>query len=270
MRRRILVVAAVLAFAVATSTLAGPTGQYVLTAGDQQTDWVVQGTGAAATWATTTVEYPVAVLSTIRTTGPSPGSVGGEYSLVGVPTGTTFTNGLTSGDIYDGTTDGTYLYAVNYGDGNVMRFDLTWSNPQVLFSAGGGTDVLGITYDPTNNSLWVSGWNTGTITDYSLTGTVLSSFTVPYTEISCLAFDYSDDTLWFGSQNTQGTFYQYSRTGTSLGSQSYASLTTQNTLGGEFPLSAARGPGIPLLGVLGLAALIVMLAGIGYTILRRG
>jgi hypothetical protein len=246
MRRRILVVAAVLAFAVATSTLAGPTGQYVLTAGDQQTDWVVQGTGAAATWATTTVEYPVAVLSTIRTTGPSPGSVGGEYSLVGVPTGTTFTNGLTSGDIYDGTTDGTYLYAVNYGDG------------------------IGITYDPTNNSLWVSGWNTGTITDYSLTGTVLSSFTVPYTEISCLAFDYSDDTLWFGSQNTQGTFYQYSRTGTSLGSQSYASLTTQNTLGGEFPLSAARGPGIPLLGVLGLAALIVMLAGIGYTILRRG
>ncbi len=69
----------------------------------------------------------------------------------------------------------------------------------------------------------------------SLTGALLSSFTVPFTGVSCLALDPADGTLWMGSQNTKGTFYQYSQAGTRLRTRTYGNLLGQNTLGGEFP-----------------------------------
>ncbi len=256
------------AFLAATSAFAGPTGQYVLTAGDQKTDWVVQGAGVAATWATTNSEYPLIVLGTVRATGAGPGGVGGGYTLTGTPTGATYTNGLGS-EMWDGATDGSNIYVINWNTGNVTRLDLTWSNPQVLFSPGGAGNYLGITYDPTNNSLWVAGWTTGTVANYSLTGTLLSSFTVPYTALTCLAMDYNDNTLWFGSQNTKGTFYQYSRTGTALSTQAYPALASQNTLGGEFPYQASPAENVPALGTAGVAALVLLVGALGLLAVAR-
>lgn len=261
-------VVAVAALTLAAPAVAGPTGQYVLTAGDQHTDWVVQGAGVAATWATTNSEYPLIVLGTVRTTSASPGGVGGGYTLAGVPTGATYTNGLGE-NMYDAATDGAYVYTVNWGTGDVTRLDLTWSNPQILFHPVAADPALAITYDPTNNSLWIGGWTTGTIANYSLAGTLLSSFTVPYAELTCLAMDYTDNTLWFGSQATQGTFYQYSRTGTSLGTQVYPALAGQNTLGGEFPSQAAPVAAIPALGTAGLAAFVMLVAALGLLAIAR-
>jgi hypothetical protein len=63
---------------------------------------------------------------------------------------------------------------------------------------------------------------------------LISSFTVPFSNITCLAVDPADNTLWMGSQNTEGTFYQYSKSGTALGSVFYPALSGQNTIGGEF------------------------------------
>jgi len=74
----------------------------------------------------------------------------------------------------------------------------------------------------------------GTTDTTSLFGTLISSFTVPFTSITYRALDPTDNTLWMGSQNTEGMFYQYSKTGTQLSSVFYPALATQNTLGGEF------------------------------------
>ena len=272
MRRLALVgVTAALGFLVAAAALAGPAGQYVLITGDQENAWVVQGTGVVGTWSTAPyAPYPVAVLGTILTTGSTSGNQGAEYTLAGVPTGTLFTNGLPGGhEAWDATTDGTNIYVIDWTTGNVTRLDMTWSNPQVLFSPGAAGTYLGITYDPTNNSLWVAGWTTGTIADYTLTGTPLSSFTVPFAALTCLAMDYSDNTLWFGSQSTEGTFYQYSRAGASLGTQAYPALAAQNTLGGEFALSATPREPIPAASPAVLLLLAVLIAGAGLALLHR-
>ena len=267
-RSRMWFVVAVAALMLAAPAVAGPTGQYVLTAGDQHTDWVVQGAGVNATWTTTNSEYPLIVLGTVRATSPSPGGVGGGYTLAGVPTGATYTNGLGE-DMYDAATDGANIYVINWTTGDLTRLDLTWSNPQVLFHPGAGGSALAITYDPTNNSLWIGGWTTGTIANYSLTGTLLSSFTVPYTELTCLAMDYTDNTLWFGSQATLGTFHQYSRTGTPLGTQVYPALVGQNTLGGEFPYPATPAGDVPALGTAGVAALVLLVGALGLLAVAR-
>ena len=103
--------------------------------------------------------------------------------------------------------------------------NLDWSNPVVLFDTlGGAGGDLGITYDSANNSIWVSGFNNSTVTDFALNGTVLSSFTGPAPELTSLAYDPSDGTLWMGSQTAEGTFWQFSTTGTQLQSQFYAAL----------------------------------------------
>jgi len=102
---------------------------------------------------------------------------------------------------------------------NVIATDLTWQNPVALFSIPGAhaLDFLGIAYDPTNNSLWLSGYNTNVIADYSLTGTLLSSFHTGTgaQSIFALGFDPADATLWFSLEQTN-MLYQYSRSGVLL------------------------------------------------------
>ena len=83
-------------------------------------------------------ELPIAVDATVRTLGYTNfnTSNGQEYSLDGMPTGTTY--GKYFGFAYDGTTD---------------------ANPVVLGFASRGE--IGITYDPTDNTLWTSCYSCG-------------------------------------------------------------------------------------------------------------
>jgi PEP-CTERM motif len=80
--------------------------------------------------------------------------------------------------------------------------------------------------------------------------------------------DYADGTLWFGTQQDLGsaarTFYQFSTTGTQLGTQQYSGLTGNNYLGGEFAFAAAPVPEPSTLSLIGLG-----LIGLGAMKRRR-
>jgi len=239
-----------------------------LTDGDNSTNVAITGT-TVTTFAQATNtdtggagdEYAIAVPSTIRTLGN--GNQGGsgtqefsgsEYQLDGTPTGVTYAYPLsTGGDFYDGGTDGVNNFSVDYSTGNVYDFGLDWSNPGYLFTTQSGD--LGITYDPVNQSLWISGYAGTDVSDYSLTGTLLSSFTAA-APVFGLAMDYTDDTLW---ADGQGTLYQYSRTGAEL--STFDDGLTLNTLGAEFQFpSATPEPGTAFLGIAGLLAMAMGLA----------
>ena len=117
---------------------------------------------------------------------------------------------------YDATTNGSHIFAWDYEFSAAFRFDLDWTNPVELFDLPGQADFMGITYDPSNDSLWISGWDLQTIRNYSQDGTLLSSFTPNHNLTSALALDPTDETLWFSAFGT-GKFHNYSRTGTLLG-----------------------------------------------------
>ena len=226
-------VTAGLAFA-ASAIAQGPSGVYYMTAGDQGNIWRAQGNATLNSWTMNHGgEYPIAVTSSVRTLGVSTGGQGSDYSLTGTFTGTSYTNNA-SGNFYDGASNGTSNFALDYANGTVYQFSSTWTGGTALFTGLGGSNYLGITYDFLNNSLWISRWNSNVIEDRTMAGALLSSFTNPLGSISSLAMDYSDNTLWFGSQSTEGTFYHYSRSGSFLGQVTYQNMLAQNTLGGEF------------------------------------
>jgi hypothetical protein len=215
----------------------GPRSPLYLTAGDNNMIWVVQGNSVINSWsAHNTEEYAIAILSTVRTLGES--SPGSDYTLGGTYTGTDYPYPATGAAFYDGTTDGVLNYSVDFSNGGVYSMNSDWTNLISLFSTPAGD--LGIAFDRSSGTFWLATFNGSTVEHRSHTGAVLSSFTVPFTSITCLALDPADGTLWMGSQDTQGTFYQYSQTGALLNTVHYIALETQNTLGGEFPLTAVQ------------------------------
>src|SRR5262245_2069129 len=147
-----------LALLVAVAVAPHPRAQvseYFLMAGDQGKFHVIQNGVLLRSWSpaigTAQYQYPLAVTNTIRTMGANPLEIGAEYDLSGVDLTTRYTHPATTPvRSWDGTTDGSSNYTV---DGSVFRLDQTWSNPVYLF---GGVGIGSLTYDPTNNSLWVS------------------------------------------------------------------------------------------------------------------
>jgi hypothetical protein len=222
-------------FATNTALAVGPVSALYLTAGDNSTNWVVQGASVTNSWTQhNNTEYAIAILNTVRTLGVvGPGS---EYTLGGTYTGTNFAYPF-AGPVYDGTTNGILNYTVDYDGGGVYSTKTDWSNPTLLFSVA--PRYLGIAYDSTDGTLWLSQFNGNTVEHRSVNGALLSSFVVPFTSITCLALDPADGTLWMGSQSTEGTFYQYSKAGVQLSTVTYPALVGQNTLGGEFVVPPA-------------------------------
>ncbi len=113
---------------------------------------------------------------------------------------------------------------------------------------------LGITYDKTNNSLWISGWGNTIVTDYSLSGTVISSFDTGHNENGALAMDPATHTLWLVDDENTFSLEQYSTAGVLLSTGPYVGYS----LGGEFDMGAAPTPEPGTLimfgsGILGLA-----------------
>jgi hypothetical protein len=257
------------AASVVAGTFTGPVSDYYIS--DRTTMWDVRGTSIVNSWAVTGL--PAAIDTTIRTTGNFSGQSGAQYTLSGVATGTTYTNPIGSGqsyDIWDGTTDGRHNYTVTTvcsgcpGNAVVLQTDLDWSNPVVLFTlAISGYDSLGITYDASNNSLWVSKWDAGTaITNYSMTGAVLGSFSTGFGEIGALALDPADGTLWattFGSS----TLYQFDKSGNLLQSGTIAGLGTA-LWSGEFGQQAIELAATPEPGTV-----VMFSAGLGIVAMRR-
>lgn len=187
-------------------------------------------------------DYPIAVSGDVRTaaSGQSSDDHGGQYDLNGNWTGTNYFQLPFSPNFdvlgYDGTTDGSRNYFVNYGNfGGVWATDRDWGNSTELFRLGGFGDRLGITYDVQKQSLWVSGWNNGMVEEYDFNGNLLARFDSQLGgSITCLAMDYSDNTLWMGQQGNGGKFYNFDRSGNFLGAFQDNTLAGLNTLGGEF------------------------------------
>lgn len=158
--------------------------------------------------------------------------------------------------LYDGTTDGTDNFAVGAQTGTVYRFDSGWQNGEELFSLPDPTLHLwlGITYDPSDNSLWLSSHLTETVLHTAMNGDVLGSFTMSYDYnlAQGLAFDPADQSLWVARFCTNpsgvcgGTNYlgnrleQYSRTGEFMGSVIYNDLAGYGSIiGMEFDMASA-------------------------------
>jgi hypothetical protein len=218
----------------------GPVSKYYLTAGEQGITAITQFNNVIGTFfehfPQSPGQYAISVLNTVRIMGSFLDgiiSIGSEYTLSGTYTGVNFPFPLAGAGFWDGATDGTNNYSIDYNNGGVYKFDSDWGGPTLLFATP--IHYLGITYDESNNTLWLSQWDTGVVEHRSLDGTLLGSFNVPFINVSCLALDAADGTLWMGSQTTQGTFYQYTQAGALVTTRFYPFLTKLNTLGGEFP-----------------------------------
>jgi hypothetical protein len=234
---------------VSSVAVAGPNRRLYATAPGLDKIYVFGGNHIISSWAKLHPgESPIAVMDTVRTSNqgyqdPEGGGPGGaEYTLSGTPTGATYPGYW---EFYDGTTDGTYNYSVNY-NGNVYRFDRNWQNPEWIFGSSWGVYTTGITYDPLNNSLWISHYGGNEIENRSLTGAFLSSFnTSPppspwgYFSPTFLAMDYADGTLWTASR-FGNLLYQYDRNGNLLSTQKFTDPATGkpffggSLFGGEF------------------------------------
>lgn len=164
---------------------------------------------------------------------------GGCYSLDGVPNGHVFTNGgIGTPIVRDAATDGArvFVFAVLSQDVNVT--DLDFDNPIAIINLPnpGTFPFIGIAYDPTDDTLWLSGNNVKEMRQYDMNGNLITSFPIAANTAGALAFDPADQTLWF-IDNPTAVMYQYSRNGDLLDIISPAGLPTQQYNGGDINLA---------------------------------
>jgi hypothetical protein len=263
------------AHAAQAGTFTGPVSPYYLDNVDTQTIYVVQGTSVINSfhWAYGSsygAEGNLAIANRKLTTNGfgsayGPPATAGQYTLGGTPTGVSHVEQPTPGvdpgtEVqFDGTSDGRHNYTVQYyatsGGSviqNVIQTNLNWQNPVTLFSVesvpGVSAGYLGITYDPFNKSLWLSGWSTSIISDWSLSGKMLSSFSTGVITMDALGMDYADRTLWFTTAESN-LLWQFSTSGTLLQSGAPSGLPPFHYLAGEFALPAPEPASLTLLGL---------------------
>ena len=235
---RLLSATAILA--VVTLAFARPTtaqtSEYFLMTGDQSTFHVIQGGVLLRSWSpapgTAQYQYAMAITDSIRSLGANVSDIGAQYDFNGTDLGLRYTHPAGPARAWDGTTDGSFNYCID-GSGGIYRFNPDWTNPTLLFTAG---SIGALTYDPTNNSMWVSQFSTTMVTNYTMAGVVISSFSTGHTQNMALALDHADGTLWLHDRTATGTFEQWSKTGTLLNRIAVPGMSTQNALGGEFAL----------------------------------
>jgi hypothetical protein len=238
----------------ALATFAGSAGAQTdmlyVTDGDSARLALVQG-GVVQSIKTTHVRaYPIAVRSTVWIgdyNGNQPNAI--EYDLAGDPTGNAVS--YTPRFAVDGTTDG-IQYNYELGDafgsnGIVYRSDLDFSNPVQLFTTPNMSRSVGITYDPTDSTLWVSG--NQEVRHYDLAGNLLGGFNHVAGD-GTLAYEPSTDTLWL----VRSQMFQYDKSGNLLQTLSPNNLAANNW-GAEFAMPIPAPGAAALLGVAGLVGM---------------
>ncbi len=251
----------------AAAPFTGPTSAYYL---DQYASsgpsmiYTVQGSSVINSFATgaPTTQYGesnLAVTDVITTNGFGSGfglGSAGQYTLTGTPTGVTHsaqgTPGYANEFTFDGTSDGQHNYTVQYSAsqnaGAVIQTDLNWQTPVVLFTAPGGAGSnLGIAYDSSNNSIWISKWSGSTIADYTMSGSLLSSFDTGQNYMAALGYDAADNTLWFSAGETN-MLQQWSTSGTLLQQGTPVGLPNVNFLAGDFATEVPEPASLAMLG----------------------
>ncbi len=167
--------------------------------------------------------------STVTTTGADLGATGGNYTVA--PSLTLTPSGITNGNPVP-------------PDG--LAFDAATKRNTVVCDI---QNAVGMTYQASNNSLWIQGLFDGVITDYDMSGNVLFSFStgLPFTETG-LAMDV-DGTLWFADEETN-TLEHFATDGTNLGS-----FTVTSPFDDPLNISGAEISGLPEPGTLVLMAI---------------
>lgn len=239
-------VAGVLAVAGAA---AGQTDRLYITDGDSQRLAIVQG-GVLQSVKTTHVRgYPIVVNSSLWIgdyNGNQPNAI--EYDLDGNATGATVPY--------------TPIFAVDAGSDGGQSFQLGNAfNSNATVYAGGaqfenstplfdvqGSDLVGITYDTANGSIWVS--DQSQLYEYSLGGSLLSSFS-HQSGRGCIAYEASSDSIWYVT-NGSDTITQYAKNGKVLNTLQVGGLASNNW-GAEF---AARVPTPGAAALFGMAAVV--------------
>lgn len=203
-------------------------------------------------------ELSLAVVGgSVRQDAEETGFLGSEYTLAGVRTGTHY---FVAPHTYDAASDGSSIYGWDLVTATLNRYDLNWNFQQSLFSLGSSYSYafMGITYDPQNNSIWLSPWSTGSFNskgnlyDYSLDGHLLSTLKLADSLAAGagLAYDPADNTLWFFDWTDQ-RYEQYSKNGNLLGT-----MTGMTRIyGAEFMTV----PEPSELGLLGTATLLILM-----------
>jgi len=227
----------------AAAPFTGPLSKYYLLNPYDKSVYVVQGAAVINSFATSYNASPtedaeamlaVTTVVSTRSFGWDAGGTAGQYSATGTPTGFSWAADTSlpgrHSEIYDGTSDGTYNYAVEsigYGAGGngekVLRFDANWQNPEILFSlnsddcqiSGNCEAVFSIAYDSFTNTLWMGGYGTSFLFNYDMTGNLLSSFDTGKWDNGALAFDPLDGTLWM-TRNESSLLSQWSTSGVFL------------------------------------------------------
>lgn len=246
MNHRCVSIVAVMLFA---GIAAGQTDRLYVTDGDSSRLAIVQGGVVQNVVGTQQGAYPIAVSGTVWTGSLYGNSQSLEFDLNGNYLGNAVN--INQANAVDGTTDGVqYNYQLSgcFGTNAVVyRSNLDFSNAQPLFNAFGMSRSVGITYDPTDSTLWVSG--DVEMRHYDLAGNFLGGWNHQSGD-STLAYEPSTDTLWL----VRSSMYQYDKSGNLLQVLSPNGLAANNW-GAEFPIGSIPAPGAAaLLGISGLVA----------------
>lgn len=245
----------VLALAAGASAQSG--SLYLTQYGGNQA-WIISGGSITQNWSTTnSTETGIAINGDIRVVGAFIGTSGSQYDLSGNVINSNIYNNNSPGvdSLYDGTTDGKYHYSIGHNDFpsnfGVFRYDQNWQNGQLLFVPGNRSS--GITYDPQNNSLWVTntaGFGTG-VEQYDMNGNLMSSFPISIPGAYAIAYDYTDNTLWIPESFGQsGNLWQFDKSGNLLQQINVPGLGN-TPFGAEFDFSKVPAPGAASLLALG-------------------
>lgn len=245
----------------------GPLSKFYLLDGDAATGSIIQGL-TNTNFGLNGRDYGIAVYGGIINTYNTNGGTNNSYNTSGSFLGSTSAAPFGFNSILDGTTDGTWNYGITYstpGNASVYRAGLDWSNPTFLFTASQVGSGLGLTYDPTTNSLWASGDVGGSwIFNYDLTGNLLGSFDTGIRGVvGALGMDYADGTLWFVDRNGSNRLMNYSTSGTFIGAAGTSPLG--NPWGGEFEYASRSTVPEPAT----FALLVPALLGVGVVARRR-
>jgi hypothetical protein len=199
----------------------------------------------------------MAIGTTIKFIGQEGGQTGREYALDGTLLGGTYTNPSFE-DLYDGTTDGGGRnWAIAHNDFDDPQFtvvvgDQDWGGLAPAFTPTRRSS--GITYDPVNDSLWVTnteGFGTF-VQQYKTDGTFVSEFPIAIPGAYAIAYDSADDSLWVIESFGSPIIHQFDKNGTNLQNLTIGGISNQ-VLGAEF---SQRIPGPGAAGLLGLAGIV--------------
>jgi len=234
-----------LALASLASSAAAQVSELYLTAHGSTETFVVQnGQIVRQFQRTSTVDGPALVVGqTVKLYGQVAGAVGREYDLNGGLLAGAYVNaGFV--DCYDGATDGARNWTISHNDFSnnfaALVAGANWGSAQVAFVPARRSS--GITYDPTDDTLWVTNNVGGSdrVQHYATGGALLGEFPVGLQSGGGygLALDYADQTLWIpGAFGTVGQLHQYSKAGALLQLVHVPGLAV-NVVGAEFRFGA--------------------------------